>query len=635
MPTPTTAAQMKNAIDQAFNQKLGIANSITPVTDGDTLKMMVDYINTCFILSTDKAAALGVATLDASGKLLTNQLPSLSITDTYVVSSEAAMLALTAQKGDVAVRTDESKTYILTADPATTLSNWQEILTPSGGTVISVNGQTGAVTLTSSNITEGTNLYFTNSRAITALTGQNISIFTNDAGFITGTTLTGDVTGTGTSTFTTTIAANVVSNAKLATVATSTIKGRVSAGTGNVEDLSVSQVKTLLNLTGTNSGDITVSGENFISLSGQAITVGAVVLSGTNVSGTLPVNKGGTGVSSLTAYAPLFGGTTGTGAVQSGTVGTAGQVLTSNGPGALPTFQAPGTGSPGGTNTQLQYNNSGVLSGLSTFTTDGSSVTLSSDNILTTPTARLILSNSQAATNVAQVQYSPSLNWTARGWKTDSVAASQAVDFRAYVVPVTGTANPTGYITFGNQINGSGWTDNLVSISDKGALWAGSTPYYASASGYASNTSRIIGVLGAASGNAWFYALGGSGSTKAGMLLGNSTQEYGAIYWDNSTNNMIVQQRYIGGYLGFGANSRTTDIVIDASTGNVGINNSSPAASARLDISSTTKGFLMPRMTTTQKNAISSPAEGLWVYDLDLHAPCVYNGTAWKTVTIS
>ena len=54
----------------------------------------------------------------------------------------------------------------------------------------------------------------------------------------------------------------------------------------------------------------------------------------------LPVAGGGTGVASLTAYAPIFGGTTSTGAVQSGTVGTTGQVLTSNGAGALPTFQA-------------------------------------------------------------------------------------------------------------------------------------------------------------------------------------------------------------------------------------------------------------------------------------------------------
>ena len=63
--------------------------------------------------------------------------------------------------------------------------------------------------------------------------------------------------------------------------------------------------------------------------------------------GTVPVTKGGTGLTSATAYALLAGGTTSTGAVQSlAGVGTSGQVLTSNGAGALPTFQTPTVSSP-------------------------------------------------------------------------------------------------------------------------------------------------------------------------------------------------------------------------------------------------------------------------------------------------
>jgi hypothetical protein len=55
----------------------------------------------------------------------------------------------------------------------------------------------------------------------------------------------------------------------------------------------------------------------------------------------VPVADGGTGVSSLTAYSVICGGTTSTNPVQSvASVGTSGQVLTSNGAGALPTFQA-------------------------------------------------------------------------------------------------------------------------------------------------------------------------------------------------------------------------------------------------------------------------------------------------------
>ena len=54
--------------------------------------------------------------------------------------------------------------------------------------------------------------------------------------------------------------------------------------------------------------------------------------------------------------------------------------------------------------------------------------------------------------------------------------------------------------------------------------------------------------------------------------------------------------------------------------------------SAILQADSTTKGFLPPRMTTAQKNAISSPVEGLVVYDTDLNKLALYT-TIWETVT--
>ena len=49
-----------------------------------------------------------------------------------------------------------------------------------------------------------------------------------------------------------------------------------------------------------------------------------------------------------------------------------------------------------------------------------------------------------------------------------------------------------------------------------------------------------------------------------------------------------------------------------------------------LTINSTTKGFLPPRMTTTQKNAIASPAAGLVVYDSTTNKLCCYNGSTWN-----
>jgi len=69
------------------------------------------------------------------------------------------------------------------------------------------------------------------------------------------------------------------------------------------------------------------------------------------------------------------------------------------------------------------------------------------------------------------------------------------------------------------------------------------------------------------------------------------------------------------------------------SSGNFGIGTSSPSASAILDVQSTTKGVRFPNMTTTQKNAISSPATGLVVFDTTLAKLCVYSGSAWQTIT--
>ena len=78
--------------------------------------------------------------------------------------------------------------------------------------------------------------------------------------------------------------------------------------------------------------------------------------------GTAVVAGGGTGVTSNTAYSVLCGGTTSTGAIQSiASVGTSGQVLTSNGAGALPTWQAASGGSKPSLNLYFKASDFDVL----------------------------------------------------------------------------------------------------------------------------------------------------------------------------------------------------------------------------------------------------------------------------------
>jgi hypothetical protein len=108
-----------------------------------------------------------VPELDGNGHLPSSVFPPMALTDVFVVNSAEAMTALNAHAGDVAVRTDETKTYILRDAPASTLSNWQEVLTPPN-LVISVNGKTGAVALGTGDITISTPNNFGN---VTTLQG--------------------------------------------------------------------------------------------------------------------------------------------------------------------------------------------------------------------------------------------------------------------------------------------------------------------------------------------------------------------------------------------------------------------------------------------------------------------------------
>ena len=71
-------------------------------------------------------------------------------------------------------------------------------------------------------------------------------------------------------------------------------------------------------------------------------------------------------------------------------------------------------------------------------------------------------------------------------------------------------------------------------------------------------------------------------------------------------------------------------LALNGSTSNVGVGTTTPNASAMLDVSSTTKGFAPPRMTTTQRDAIASPMAGLMLYNTTDNKLQCYNGTIWN-----
>ena len=128
-----------------------ISNKVLTADDIPTITLAkISDAGTAASKNTGTASG-NVPILDSSGKLSTSILPAIAISDTFVVASEVAMLAVTAEVGDIAIRTDLKKSYILKTAGASTLANWQELLTPTD-TVTSVAGKTGVVTLAKADV---------------------------------------------------------------------------------------------------------------------------------------------------------------------------------------------------------------------------------------------------------------------------------------------------------------------------------------------------------------------------------------------------------------------------------------------------------------------------------------------------
>ncbi len=108
------------------------------MSDGDKGDVTVSGGGDVWTLN-GKGSPSGLATLDSGGKVPAAQLPAIALNDTFVVASQVAMLALTAQTGDIAVRTDLSKSYILAGSNPAVLGNWQELVVSGGQLQIANN----------------------------------------------------------------------------------------------------------------------------------------------------------------------------------------------------------------------------------------------------------------------------------------------------------------------------------------------------------------------------------------------------------------------------------------------------------------------------------------------------------------
>ena len=224
-----------------------------------------------------------------------------------------------------------------------------------------------------------------------------------------------------------------------------------------------------------------------------------------------------------------------------------------------------------------------------------------------------------------------------------------------YLLDVNGTARigfSVGGSSTGFQILSTTYNQSIFKIVGTGEILIGNSTFEAPRFG-AFNTSATLNLDGS---NVGFYSIGNNTGTTTNGGFFNVTGLTSTIS-SNHINNVLFLRNFAptsgtGTFNNLqitstinqtgGANGITRGLFInptitaaadwrgvEVSIGGGYFNTTSVSSSAILQADSTTKGFLPPRMTTTQRDAIATPATGLQIYNTTTNENNTYNGTAW------
>ena len=616
--------------------------------------------------ATQKAANNGVATLGNDGKIPSNQIPAISFQSATVVASESAMLALSnAVVGSIAIRTDNNRNYVLSASNYAVASNWVQLAVPTS--VTSVNGNAGpSVVLTTDNVTEGaTNKYYSNTLARAAFSATSPLTYVAGTGVFSinqaNTNTNGYLSSTDWNTFNAkqpafvsqsanqffaspdgatglplfrSITVNDIPTLNQNTTGTaSNVTGIVLGANGGTGVANTGKTLTLNSdaiLSGTNTGDqtITLTGDVTGTGSGSfTTTIGVNKVTNAMLSGNIAASKlVGTDITTLgTITSGTWSGTTialakgGTGAT------TAAAALTNLG--AEPAVNKSTATDLGALSpsdilfpsqkavkayVDMQSANAGVADGSISNAKLAGSITankLVGTDITTVGTITTGVWSGTAIANSKLANSALTIGSTniALGATSTTLAGLSTVTATNFAGNLTGNASTATKLAATKNINGVAFdgSANITIAADANTL-TGTTL----ASNVVNSSLTGVGTItsGTWSGTTIAVAKGGTGTT-TGSITGTSALTFAA----GGTNQNVSLTP-----------SGTGSVLLN---GSVGIGTSVTTSSAALEISSTTKLFYPPRMTTSQRDAIASPGSGGVIFNTTLNKLQAYTGS--------
>jgi len=406
-------------------------------------------------------------------------------------------------------------------------------------------------------------------------------------------------------------------------------------GSANITgSLTISSSTAVVDFTDT----LAISGSNFSgSFAGLGsgltnLNINNVTATGVNLTGTFSGN--GSALTGLETF-PYYGDAKITGSlVVSGSVVDFTDTLAISGSIFSGSFVGDGTGlsgltaSPAGTNTQIQFNSNGV--------TGASSALLFSNNLLNVSSSIQVYELGNGALRLSQDSFNISL-LQARG----DVGTNMGTFLFQGRNPFGTTSD---YLTLSSAV-----VDAQTALIKGGRLSVGGSPATTpttaqgnlfvkrstSSSGASGDTvaTFINSDAGAYGGGGFIDIIGNSNDyASGGIRVLNGTSVDGEIYYAAGSRSIILEANKRTGSSSGGLQYKwqgSTKFLINAA-GDVGIGTTTPQA--KLDVTSTTDGVLLPRLTHAQMYGISSPPAGLMVYNTTFNKLCVYNGTNWQSL---